>query len=225
MEDKKIKAIIENILLVSENPLTLEKITKVFAGEHEKKVLKKLLEELIADYQKRSYQILKIAGGYQLTTRFEYASWIKKFYKLERRTKLSRAALETLAIVAYKQPLTRAEIEDIRGVDISGILRSLLEKGLIKIVGKKQVLGRPALYGTSRKFLEYFGMKNLTELPNLKEFNLEEINPADKVEEELDLLEEVKEQADKTISGGVESVNVTVTENNLRGRPGLETPG
>ncbi len=114
--------------------------------------------------------IVEVAGGYQLTTRPENAPWIRKFRSVKTSTKLSKPALETLAIVAYKQPITRTEVEAIRGVNIGGIIRNLMERRLVKIVGKKDVPGKPMMYGTTQEFLQYFGLKDLSSLPTLKEF-------------------------------------------------------
>jgi len=128
------------------------------------------MDELKTDYNARGIQLVEIAEGYQLCTREEYAEWIKKFYKIDKGSKLSQASLETLSIIAYKQPITRVELEEIRGVDSGGVVRTLLEKNLIKNMGRKKVPGRPMMYGTTRKFLEYFGLKSLSDLPTLEEF-------------------------------------------------------
>jgi segregation and condensation protein B len=113
---------------------------------------------------------VEVAGGHQLATRPENAAWVRKFKSVKVSSKLSRPALETLAIVAYKQPLTRTEVEAIRGVNIGGIMRNLMERRLVKIVGKNDVPGKPMMYGTSIEFLQYFGLKDLSALPTLKEF-------------------------------------------------------
>jgi segregation and condensation protein B len=125
----------------------------------------------------RAFQIVEVAGGYQFRTRPELGSWILKL-KRQRGVKLSQASLEALAIIAYKQPVTRAEIEYVRGVDSGAVLRGLVEKRLLKILGRKDVPGRPLLYGTSKRFLEVFGLKDLTSLPNLREIQeMEETQP------------------------------------------------
>jgi segregation and condensation protein B len=132
--------------------------------------------ELIQEYKVRNTGLLivEIANGYQMVTNPEYAEWVKKFRSSHMSSRLSIPALETLAIIAYRQPIIRAEIEQIRGVNSDSAIRTLLEKRLIKILGRKEVPGRPFLYGTTREFLQYFGLKDLTELPTLKEFTQEE---------------------------------------------------
>ena len=118
---------------------------------------------------------MEIAGGYQILTKTDFAEWIKKFNLIKLSARLSRAAVETLAIIAYKQPIIRPEIEVIRGVNVEGILKNLLDRRLIKILGRKDVPGKPLLYGTTKEFLQYFGLKDLSELPTLKEFKESEV--------------------------------------------------
>ena len=170
MDMNPARSIIENILFIADSPITIEKIGEVFNGEMNKGEIKKIMDELKTDYNARGIQLVEIAEGYQLCTREEYAEWIKKFYKIDKGSKLSQASLETLSIIAYKQPITRVELEEIRGVDSGGVVRTLLEKNLIKNMGRKKVPGRPMMYGTTRKFLEYFGLKSLSDLPTLEEF-------------------------------------------------------
>jgi len=170
MDMNPARSIIENILFIADSPITIEKIGEVFNGEMNKGEIKKIMDELKTDYNARGIQLMEIAEGYQLCTREEYAEWIKKFYKIDKGSKLSQASLETLSIIAYKQPITRIELEEIRGVDSGGVVRTLLEKNLIKNMGRKKVPGRPMMYGTTRKFLEYFGLKSLSDLPTLEEF-------------------------------------------------------
>jgi segregation and condensation protein B len=118
----------------------------------------------------RSFQLVEVDGGYQFRTKAAYARWIKNLRKVKP-ARLSQSALETLAIVVYRQPIVRAEIEHIRGVDSGWVLNSLLEKGLIKILGRKEVAGRPLVYGSSRRFLEIFGLRDLSALPTLQELD------------------------------------------------------
>ncbi len=122
------------------------------------------------DQDGRGIQLVQLAGGYRLVTKQDYAPWLKRMDKAKAAQKLSRSALESLAIIAYKQPLVRAEIEEIRGVETSGVLRTLLERKLVRIVGRKEVPGRPIMYGTTKFFLEHFGLQDLTQLPPLREF-------------------------------------------------------
>jgi segregation and condensation protein B len=175
MDTNMAKAIIENILFIADRPLTPDKISEVFNGGMDKPAIKGILEELKTEYQGRGIQLLEIAEGYQLCTRTEYSEWIKRFYTIDKGSKLSQASLEALSIIAYKQPITRAEIEEIRGVDSGGVVKTLLEKNLARNMGRKKVPGRPMMYGTTRKFLEYFGLKSLADLPTLAELKEEGI--------------------------------------------------
>lgn len=174
MEDREGKAVIESLLFLSGEPLTLSSINEVIELPHAE--IKRLLEELIMDYKERrgGLQIVEIAQGYQMVTSQECSEWIKKFKHINISTRLSLPALETLAIIAYKQPIIKAEIEQIRGVNSDSAIRTLHEKRLIKIMGRKEAPGRPFLYGTTREFLQYFGLKDLRELPTLKEVVREE---------------------------------------------------
>lgn len=171
MEDKELTSIIEALLFVSESPLNISTIYKVIEKKIGKAKIQTILRKLIEDYCQDSdgLRITKVAGGYQMTTKPELSNWLRKLYKSEKKERLSTPALETLAIIAYKQPITRAEIEQIRGVNTEGVLKTLLEKGLIRISGRKDTIGRPILYNTSRLFLEYFGLGSLNDLPPLKE--------------------------------------------------------
>jgi len=166
----QLKARIEAVLFSSDEPLRIERLQSIF--EVDTSLLKEALQELMVDYTQagRGVMLQEIAGGFQIRTRSEYAPWIVKLNRT-RTTRLSKAATETLAIIAYRQPVTRAEIEYLRGVDSGGIVRTLMDRQLVKIVGKKDVPGRPLLYGTSRHFLEFFSLKDLSELPNLHEFS------------------------------------------------------
>ncbi|MBT3514953.1 MAG: SMC-Scp complex subunit ScpB [Nitrospina sp.] len=180
MEREEIKAVIENILLAADQPVSQTQLKSLFGDEIEKVSLKSVLEELIDEYKTRSLQIIQVAEGYQLCTRHDYSNWVRKFLKFDKTTKLSQPSLDTLSIIAYKQPLTKAEVEEIRGVDSSGVVRTLLEKKIISPGGRKKVPGRPIMYRTTRKFLEYFGLKDLSDLPTLEDFKeneLEQIPP------------------------------------------------
>lgn len=169
MDPQIIKPIIEGILLVADGPVSVRDLVKVFDGDIGADDLRAALDGLVADYRDRSFQVIEIADGYRFATKQEHAGWVKRFLKIERRVTLSRAALETLSIVAYKQPITKAEIEAIRGVDASAVLRTLLDRGLIKIIGRKKVVGRPLLYGSTQRFLEYFGLRQISDLPPLEQ--------------------------------------------------------
>ncbi len=175
VEREEIKAIIENILLAADQPVSEAQFKNLFGDEVEKVSFKSVLEELIDEYNSRNLQILQVAEGYQLCTRHDYSNWVRKFLKFDKTRKLSQPSLDTLSIIAYKQPLTKAEVEEIRGVDSSGVVRTLLEKKIISPGGRKKVPGRPIMYRTTRKFLEYFGLKDLSDLPTLEDFKESEL--------------------------------------------------
>lgn len=167
---RMIKKVIEALLFVSEKPLTTDDIKQALDGMEEEKI-KEAIGELREDYEReeRSFGITELAGGYQIITRAEFAPWVSKLFKRDE-PKLSNPSLETLAIVAYKQPLTRSEIERIRGVNVEGVLKTLLDKDLVKIRGRKDAPGRPITYGTTENFLKRFGLKGLEQLPKLHDF-------------------------------------------------------
>ena len=166
----KIKPIIESLIFAAEEPITLRKLVDIIGDIDSAQVLE-AITQLKNDYeiQGRSFQIEEIAGGYQLFTKPEYYEWIAKLRKKSGETKLSQAALETLAIIAYKQPILRADVESIRGVQSGQIIRLLMEKDLVKVVGRDESLGHPLLYGTTKKLLEYFGLKDIKDLPKIEE--------------------------------------------------------
>ena len=170
MQREEIKRVIEALLFVHQHPLTVDNIVKIMENQVGRKVIKEILDELVAEYKEigRSFLLAEVSEGYQFRTKSDYASWIKSLRKVKP-MRLSQSSLEALAIVAYRQPILRAEVEHIRGVDSGWVLNSLLEKGLIKILGRKEVAGRPLVYGTSRRFLEVFGLRNLSGLPTLQE--------------------------------------------------------
>jgi len=174
MEDKEKISVLEALLFLSGELLSISSIKDVI--ELPESEIKRLMEELMAEYKNRNTGLLivEIANGYQMVTNPQYADWVKKFRSIHISSKLSVPALETLAIMAYKQPIIRAEIEQLRGVNSDSAIRTLLERRLIKIMGRKEVPGRPFLYGTTREFLQYFGLKDLTELPTLKDLIREE---------------------------------------------------
>ncbi len=174
MEEKEKISIIEAMLFVSGEPITLSSLKAVM--EMPESDIRQSMDLLISEYKERDRGIIivEIAEGYQMVTNPLYAKLLRKFTNTATSNKLSMPALETLAIVAYKQPLIRAEVEQIRGVNSDGVIKSLLDKRLIKIVGQKEAPGKPMLYGTTREFLQYFGLKDLTELPTLRELTREE---------------------------------------------------
>ena len=179
---ENIKAVIEALIFASDAPLALEKIC-IILSDIEKTEIKEAFEKLVLEYNERQGGIYlqEVAGGFQFRTRSELSPWVKKL-KSSKPHSLSPAAMETLAIVAYKQPIVKSEIESIRGVDVGAPLKGLLDKKLIRIVGRKDVPGKPIIYGTTRKFLEVFNLKDLLDLPNLRE--LKELNQQQEIVEQ-----------------------------------------
>ncbi|MCK5286793.1 MAG: SMC-Scp complex subunit ScpB [Thermodesulfovibrionia bacterium] len=170
MEDREAKYIIEALLFISADPLTSDTLTKIL--ELDKKEIERLMGELINEYQLKNAGIFiaEIAGGVQMVTNPVCAPWIKKLLTADISTRITQQSLETLAIISYKQPITKAEIEAIRGVNSDGVVKTLLERRLVKILGRKEAPGRPLMYGTTKEFLQQFGLRDLSELPTLKEF-------------------------------------------------------
>jgi segregation and condensation protein B len=173
MEPENIKSIIESLLFVADGPLTIQRLSEVLE-DVEKEDVRSTLDELQSELEnsRRGVRLVEVAGGYQFRTAKVNADWVKKFLG-GRPARIGRATLETLAIIAYRQPITRAEIEAIRGVDVDGVINTLLDRSLIRAVARKDVPGRPFLYGTTPEFLQLFNLKDLTHLPTLKE--MEEI--------------------------------------------------
>jgi segregation and condensation protein B len=171
IDARELKAILEAILFVSPEPVPVARLMSI-VGMVSKAEVVQALEILRHDLEQlgRGIQLVQVAGGYRLVTKQEYGPWLKRMEKAKAAQKLSRSALESLAIIAYKQPLVRAEIEEIRGVETSGVLRTLCERKLVRIVGRKDVPGRPIMYGTTKFFLEHFGLQDLSQLPPLREF-------------------------------------------------------
>jgi segregation and condensation protein B len=168
---EQIKNIVESLLLVADEPLSVDRIKSIL-DQPEKKEIKNALEELMSEYENRKggFFLREVAGGYQFRTRPEYREWIKRLVQ-PKPIRLSKAALETLAIIAYKQPIIRNDIEHIRGVNCGGILRMLLERKLVRVLGRKAIPGRPLVYATTKQFLEVFELKNLEDLPTPKEIS------------------------------------------------------
>src|SRR5713226_9653974 len=170
-DETKIKAVLEAIIYVTEEPLTKAQISTALGAPPE--LIDKLLAELVAEYEKPEHglTVREVAGGFKMATKAEHHDAVRAFVKsLKPALKLSLAALETLAVIAYKQPVTTPEVMEIRGVQGAGVMKTLLERKLIAAAGRKNVIGRPVLYKTTKEFLIQFGLKDLTELPSLKEF-------------------------------------------------------
>lgn len=167
--DDILKARIEAILFATDQPISSRRIAEVLRSTDGK--VRLLIAQLREHYDEdgRAFTVSEIAGGYQVLTRPDYGNVVKELTKTTRKHRLSQAALETLAIVTYKQPVIRADVEDIRGVQVGEVLRNLVDQGLVRIVGRAETLGRPMLYGTTRKFLLHFGLKSAKDLPSIEE--------------------------------------------------------
>ena len=170
ISDEKLKSILEAILFAASEPISVDQFQSALP-EIDKRTIRRGLSELNDDYEDmgRSFRLVEIANGYQICSRPEYSEWIEKFYTRQVRVTLSPSALETLAIVAYKQPVTRSDVATIRGVNSDSVLNSLLEKGLVRITGRKD--GRSLLFSTTDEFLQHFGLKDATELPSPDEID------------------------------------------------------
>jgi segregation and condensation protein B len=166
---ENIKHIIESLLFVADEPLTMERLKKIITHAQTQEI-RSAIADLTAEYEARlgGFFLDEVAGGYQIRSRPEYTEWIKKLIK-PKPLRLSKAALETLVIIAYKQPIIRSDIEHLRGVDCGGVLRVLLERKLIRVLGRREIAGRPLIYATTKHFLEVFDLKTLKDLPTPKE--------------------------------------------------------
>ncbi len=171
MDDREIKAIIESLLFTWGDPLSISDIANIL--EMKNKEVRKLLDEMISEfeYNRRGIRIVRVKDKYQLSTRPEHYQWISKLTDRKENKGLSNAALETLAIIAYRQPITKSEIESIRGVRCDKAINTLINKNLIKEMGRLERTGRPIIYGTTDEFLRYFGLEDLKDLPGLDELN------------------------------------------------------
>jgi segregation and condensation protein B len=200
IEANKLKQIVEAALLAADEPLTVEQFVKLFRpGEYDDEGLREQLREALktleAECEGRGYELCRVASGYRYQVRQELSQWISRLWE-EKPPRYSRALLETLALVAYKQPVTRGDIEQVRGVSVSqNIMRTLLERGWIRVVGQREVPGKPAMYGTTRAFLDYFNLKSLDQLPPLAEIR-ELIEPliVDEIEMDREFSREARER-------------------------------
>ena len=193
-----LKALIEALIFAAQEPLSLNQIRSIYQGDNvrgdeskhiEPEAVRQIITDLNKEYARhdRPYRIVQIAGGYQFATLSDYAGWLGKLYKEQGRRKLSQSGVETLAIIAYKQPIAKAEVEKIRGVNCDYVLKSLLEKELLTVTGRAETVGRPLLYGTTREFLKHFGLNDITDLPRPRE--IEEILGESQFETERRMLE------------------------------------
>jgi segregation and condensation protein B len=170
--EERVKGIIEGVLFAAGDPISIKEIGEIVGIDQ--RHLKRIIKEMVVEYEKdsRGIYIVEFNDKIQLSTKSEYSQYIKRLVKFETRQNLSQAALETLAIVAYKQPITKSDIDEIRGVRSDRAVATLLERNLIKEAGRLEATGRPILYSTTDEFLKYFGFKNIEELPELIEFNM-----------------------------------------------------
>jgi len=191
VEPSELRIIIEGLIFASSEPVSEGKIVEVVSIASKAEV-KNMLKELVEHFRSsdHGFELAEVAGGYQFRTRPELAPWVRRL-RPKRQWRLSRPALETLAIIAYRQPVTRMDIESIRGVDCGGVIHTLMAYQLIRILGRKDTPGRPILYGTTKRFLEMFNLKNLSSLPSLRE--IEEMSGEPEIQEELREMTEVAE--------------------------------
>ena len=205
MDDLEIKPILESLIFVSESPLKLEALVEILPEWNEEAILEGV-RRIKADYDEdsRGMELEEISGGYQFRTKPKWAEWIQRLKKAKT-VKLSRSALETLAIVAYRQPVIRPVIEDIRGVDSGWVLRTLLEKGLVAMVGRKEMPGRPMVYVTTKAFLELFSLNALSDLPTPKEVQLPPV------------AEEISKEEISKLEASGEEIPTTETEISIPG--------
>lgn len=209
---RALKGILEALLFVTAEPIPVTRFLALL-GAVTKQEVDQALASLSHDYEQegRGLQLAEVAGGYRIVTKAEFAPWLKRLEKVKAPSKLSRSALESLAIIAYKQPIVRGEVEQIRGVETSGVIRTLLERKLVRIVGRKEEPGRPIMYGTTKVFLEHFGLRDLSQLPPLREFK------------ELGESEQVMLPIDESEAVGPEAVSPTAEialEENVEGSNG-----
>lgn len=192
---------IETLLFITDAPISIQKISQA-VGVKDKESVEEVVSEIQQEYTTRgsALQVLEVADGFQMATRSKFAGYVRNLYKDKMTMRLSTAALETLAIISYKQPITRAEIEAIRGVEVIAALETLLEKALVKVAGRKDSVGRPLLYGTSTEFLRHFGLRNVDDLPPFEDFAIPEVDEtktkgrdpgADSLVDEADLPDQI----------------------------------
>ncbi|BBO73920.1 segregation and condensation protein B [Desulfosarcina widdelii] len=198
-----LKYIIESLLFVSETPLTMDQLKNILEGE-ETAAIRDAVDDLIAEYGQRNggFVLKQVAGGYQFRTQGRYNEWIKRLIR-PNAPRLSKAALETLAIIAYNQPIIRSDIEHIRGVDSGGVIRMLMDRKLIRVLGRKEIPGRPLIYATTKHFLEVFELKDLKDLPTPKEIEELSHSRLDEESENQALTDENRDVSSPSDDGSV----------------------
>ena len=227
MEINEIKPIIDALIFASESPLSTARIKQIFDETNPEEVSTKDIKEAINALnsdnreQQRGYFLQEVAGGYQYRTRPNYSLWVKKLKKIKP-FRLTLSTMETLAIIAYNQPIIRAEIEKIRGVDSGGVVKNLLERNLIKIMGRQNIPGRPFLLGTTKRFLEVFGLEKLSDMPSLKDFdNLDESKLptilknklSDRLQEDKTQLFEVSDENESEVQNEIAAADAETNNN------------
>ncbi len=187
MEKEQARKIIEALLYMTDHALSVQEIGAVMENKISEQDVRVFLAEISTHLESNgsALRLVEVAGGFQMSTQPDMAPWIRRLFKERLTVRLSPSALETLSIIAYKQPITRLEIEQIRGVEASGVMETLVERRLIKVVGRKETIGRPLLYGTSGEFLRHFGLKHLAELPDINTFVAEQPLPTGEIQQEL----------------------------------------
>ena len=202
MEELPVSQIIEATILAADGPVSIEQLIDVFEGESvDRGEIKRVIKDITESCSGRGYELTKVASGYRFQIRSDYSKWVSRLWK-ERTPRYSRALLETLALIAYKQPITRGDIEEVRGVGVSSnIMRTLVERDWIKIVGHRDVPGRPALYSTTKAFLDYFNLERLDQLPSLQEIRelyVPQETTVEEVENSEDQLVQTGDEASET---------------------------
>lgn len=202
MEKEQARKIIEALLYMTDHALSVQEISQVMEGKLSEPDVRVFLAEISTQLESSgsALRLVEVAGGFQMSTRPDMASWIRRLFKERLTVRLSPSALETLSIIAYKQPITRLEIEQIRGVEATGVMETLVERRLIKVVGRKETIGRPLLYGTSGEFLRHFGLKHLSELPDINTFVAEQPNLSGEIQPELITAEALSESPNEMTS-------------------------
>jgi len=182
LTSQEIKGVVEALLFATQRPLSAKDIKEIIELE-DIKIIHQIIEEIKNEcvQQNKSFKLAELAGGFQFTTDPVYSKWLRKLYKITKRDFLTKPSLETLSIIAYRQPVTKAEMEFIRGVNTDGVIKNLMQRGLIRISGRKKVPGSPFLYSTTRFFLQYFGLNSLDDLPTLPEFQEADIKIGDEM--------------------------------------------
>ncbi len=217
LEHGELHAVLEALLFTSPDPLSLRKLSNAL-GEVATQDVRTALTELAAEYEEqgRGFRLIEVAGGYQMATQERFAEYILRLGTKKKQSTLSGAMLETLAIIAYRQPVIRAVVESIRGVETSGVVRNLLDLGLIEVVGRKEVIGRPQMYGTTEKFLRSFGLRNLKDLPSIRglreKLEAEEVEELRKEKESREAKAAAPLEDDETDEGVTEAPDEAVAE-------------